>query len=139
MDYSAIPYCIYTSPEVAIVGLSRKEAEQQGREVVTGRFPFAALGKAVISGDTDGFAQVVADAKTGQILGAQIVGVDATNLISEVVSVMKCEGTLDELSGAIHPHPTLPEAIMEASFDAKGQGIHIFSAKSKKTTGIGES
>lgn len=135
MDYSAIPYCIYTSPEVAIVGLSRKEAEEQGREVVSGRFPFAALGKAVISGDTDGFAQVIADAKTGQILGAQIVGVDATNLISEVVSVMKCEGTLDELCGAIHPHPTLPEAIMEASFDAKGQGIHVFSSRTKKSTG----
>lgn len=132
MDYSAIPCCIYTSPEVAVVGLTRKEAEEQGREVVVGRFPFAALGKAVISGDTDGFAQVVADAKTGQILGAQIVGVDATNLISEVVSVMKCEGTLDELSEAIHPHPTLPEAIMEAAFDAKGEGIHILSSKTKK-------
>lgn len=132
MDYSAIPYCIYTSPEVAVVGLTRKEAEEQGRDVVAGRFPFAALGKAVISGDTDGFAQIVADAKTGQILGAQIVGVDATNLISEVVSVIKCEGTLDELSGSIHPHPTLPEAIMEAAFDAKGDGIHVLSAKTKK-------
>jgi dihydrolipoamide dehydrogenase len=135
MDYHAIPYCIYTSPEVAMVGLNRREAEKQGHEVVTGRFPFAALGKAVISGDTDGFAQVVADARTGEILGAQIVGADATNLISEVVAVMKCEGTLDELSGAIHPHPTLPEAIMEAAFDAKGEGIHILSAPSKKRKG----
>jgi len=132
IDYRAVPYCIYTSPEVAIVGLSRREAEEQGHKVVVGRFPFTALGKAVISGDTDGFAQVVADARTGEILGAQIVGVDATNLISEVVAVMQCEGTLDELSSAIHPHPTLPEAIMEAAFDAKGEGIHIISARSKK-------
>ena len=135
MDYSAVPYCIYTSPEVAAVGLSRRQAEEQGRQVVVGKFPFAALGKAVINGDAEGFAQIVADAKTGEILGGQIVGVDATNLISEVVALMKTEGTLDELSGAIHPHPTLPEAIMEAAFDAKGQSIHIFSSRTRKSPG----
>ncbi len=128
MDYSATPYCIYTSPEVAVVGLSPDGARDQGREVVVGKFPFAALGKAVISGDTEGFARVVADARTGEILGAQIVGVDATNLIGEVVALMRAEGTLDELAGAIHPHPTLPEALMEAAFDAKGESIHILSA-----------
>ncbi len=135
MDYSAIPYCIYTSPEVATVGLGPREAEAQGRAVVAGKFPFAALGKAVIGGETEGFAQIVADAKTGEVLGAQIVGADATNLISEVVALMKAEGTLDELSGAIHPHPTLPEAIMEAAFDAKGQSIHIFSSRTRKSAG----
>jgi len=132
MDYSVIPSCIYTSPEVAVVGLSPKDAQDQGREVVVGKFPFAAVGKAVISGDTEGFAQVVADARTGEILGAQIVGLDATNLISEIVALMKAEGTVDELSGAIHPHPTLPEAIMEAAFDAKGESIHILSARHRK-------
>lgn len=131
MNYAVTPYCIYTSPEVAVVGLSPADARRQGREVVVGKFPFAALGKAVISGDTEGFAQVVADAGTGEILGAQIVGVDATNLIAEVVALMKSEATLDELCGAIHPHPTLPEAIMEAAFDAKGRAVHIFSARSK--------
>jgi len=135
MDYSAIPCCIYTSPEVATVGLSRQEAKDRGLEVVVGKFPFAASGKAVIAGDTEGFAQVVADARTGEILGAQIVGADATNLIGEAVALMKAEATLDELAGAIHPHPTLPEAIMEAAFDAKGQSIHIFSARSKKGSG----
>jgi len=132
MDYSAVPCCIYTSPEVAAVGLSRQEAENQGLEVVVGKFPFAASGKAVIAGDTEGFAQVVADARTGEILGAQIVGADATNLIGEAVALMKAEATLDELAGAIHPHPTLPEAIMEAAFDAKGQSIHIFSAAGRR-------
>ncbi len=135
MDYSAIPCCIYTSPEVATVGLNRQEAKERGLEVVVGKFPFAASGKAVIAGDAEGFAQVVADARTGEILGAQIVGADATNLIGEIVALMKSEATLDELAGAIHPHPTLPEALMEAAFDAKGQSIHIFSARSRKGKG----
>lgn len=132
MDYAATPFCIYSYPEISAVGLNRQQAEEQGHEVAVGRFPFAALGKAVIEGETDGFAQVVADAGTGEILGAQIVGLDATNLISEAVALIKAETTLDELCEAIHPHPTLPEALMEAAFDAKGEGIHVLSKRSRK-------
>jgi dihydrolipoamide dehydrogenase len=132
MDYGAIPFCVYTVPEIASVGLSREQAKERTHEVKVGRFPFSALGKAVLEGSTDGFAQLVADAGTGEILGAQIVGLDATNLISEAVALIKGEITLDELCDAIHPHPTLPEALMEAALDAKGQGIHILSSRSKR-------
>ncbi len=129
MDYRVIPNCIYTNPEIATVGLNQKQAEAEGHSVNVGKFPFAAQSKAVITDDTEGFVQVVSDSTTDQILGVQIIGPDATNLISEAAALIKMEATVEELIKTIHPHPTLTEAIMEAGMDAKGHPIHIISRK----------
>ncbi len=129
MGYGAIPNCIYTNPEIATVGLNQKQAEAEGHSVNVGKFPFAAQSKAVITDDTEGFVQVVSDSTTDQILGVQIIGPDATNLIGETAALIKIEATVEELIRTIHPHPTLTEAIMEAGMDAKGHAIHIISRK----------
>jgi pyruvate dehydrogenase E1 component alpha subunit len=124
-DYHAAPNCVYTDPEIAHVGLGEKEAKERGIEVKVGRFPFAAAGRALTLGQTEGFVKVVADAPTGRILGVHIVGPRATDLIAEATLAVQNGLTLDQLDLTMHAHPTLPEAIMEAALAAQGRAIHI--------------
>lgn len=124
MDYSAIPNCVYTDPEIASVGLSEPKAKEQGRAVKVGRFNFAALGKAMCIGETAGMVKVVADAQTDKVLGMGIVGPHATDIIAEGVLAVRHGLTAAQVAEAIHSHPTLPEAIGEAMHDVHGQAIH---------------
>jgi dihydrolipoamide dehydrogenase len=123
-DYSAIPACIYTDPELAFVGLSEAQARAEGTEVRTGSFPFTALGRAQILGDTTGQVRLVAD-PDGYLLGATIMGPRATDLIAELALALNQGLTAAEVAHTVHAHPTLPEAVMEAALDVDGQAIHI--------------
>ncbi|MBT7377097.1 MAG: dihydrolipoyl dehydrogenase [Candidatus Marinimicrobia bacterium] len=125
MKYDNIPGCTYCHPEVASVGLTEKAARDAGYELKVGNFPFRALGKAMAVGDTDGFVKVIYDAKYGELLGCHIIGAEATNLITEAGIARKLEATWHEVLTTIHPHPTLSEAIMEATADAFGEAVHI--------------
>jgi len=124
-DFKAIPGAIWTDPEIATVGLTEADAKKQGYEPIVGKFPFTALGRAVAVGETDGFIKVVADKESEQILGIHMVGADVTDLISEAALAIEMGATLDDLALTVHPHPTLPEALMEATEAAKGKAIHI--------------
>ena len=126
IDYRVIPSAIYSMPEIASVGLNEKAAKNAGHNVKSSRFPFMAAGKAMIAGETEGFVQIVSDKATGEILGIQIVGIDATNLIGEAVALIGVEATTAELGHLVHPHPTLSEALMEAGLAAQGHPIHIY-------------
>jgi dihydrolipoamide dehydrogenase len=124
-DWVSIPGAIFTDPEIATAGLTADEAKARGIEVVTGKFPFAALGKAMAMNETEGFVKVVADKKTKQILGVHIVGPEASNMISEAALGLEMAAFLEDVALTIHPHPTLGEALMEASAAALGHAIHI--------------
>ncbi len=125
MDWVTMPGAIFTDPEIATAGLTEAEAKAQGMEVLVGKFPFAALGKAMAMGDTDGFVKVVADKKTKQLVGVHIVGPEASAMISEAALGLEMAAFLDDLSLTVHPHPTLGEALMEAAAHALGHAIHI--------------
>jgi len=125
VDYSNVPSCTYCRPQVASIGISEALAKADGREVSVGRFPFTANGKAVALGETEGFLKVVADKRTGEILGVHIVGPEATELIHEFAVGRTLEATLEEIIHTIHAHPTLSEASLEATLAALGQAIHI--------------
>jgi dihydrolipoamide dehydrogenase len=125
MHYNAVPAVIFTSPEIAMVGLTQEEAVAKGYTVGTGKFPFQVLGKSIATMDTDGFAQVVIDKKTGQILGAQVVGYEAASLIAEMTLAIANELTVDCLADTIHAHPTLPEALHEAGLMAMDIPLHM--------------
>ena len=125
MDYRVVPGCIYSEPEIASVGLNQKQAEEQELAVKVSRFPFIAVGKALIAGEAEGFVQLVTDEATTEILGIQIVGIDAPNLIGEAVVLIGLEATAFDLAHLIHPHPTLTEAVMEAGLVSLGHAIHI--------------
>lgn len=125
MSYEAIPSCIYTSPEIASVGLTEKEAAARGKAVKIAKFPFLANGKALTMGEREGFVKVIAGEKYGEILGVHIVGPHATDLIGEALLALKLEATWEDIGHAIHPHPTLTEALMEACLAAGGEAIHI--------------
>jgi dihydrolipoamide dehydrogenase len=124
-DYHAAPNCIYTDPEIAHVGLGEKEAKEKGLDVKIGKFPFAASGRALTLGQSEGFAKVIADSASGKILGAHIIGPRATDLIAEAALAIQNELTLEQLDLTIHAHPTLPESLMEAALAAQGRAIHI--------------
>ena len=124
MDYRAVPAPIYTSPEVASVGLTEEEARAQGYDVLTGRFPFRPLGRAMALNEQDGLVKVVTERKYGELLGVHIIGPYATELIHEAVMAIKLEATVEELMTNIHAHPTLSEALGEAALDARGMAIH---------------
>ena len=124
MDRRAIPSCVYTEPEIAVTGLTEKEAIAQGYDVKVGKFTFKSLGKALAINENVGLVKIVTDAKYGEILGAHIVGPHATDLIHEVCVSIKLESTIEELMHTIHAHPTLSEAVMEASQDVKGESVH---------------
>lgn len=124
MDYRLIPNCIFTMPEIGTVGLNATAAAQAGYTVKIGSFPYAALGKALAIGQPDGFYRIVADAKTDEILGVQIFGAHATDLIAEAVLAMRLECTSEELAKTIHAHPTLAEGLMEAAHAVHGACVH---------------
>ena len=125
MEQELVTRCTYSHPQIASVGLSEHQAKEKGHEVKVGRFPFSALGRAIIHGETGGFAKLVADAKTGRLLGAHIVGPNATELIAEPALTQLFQGDAWELGRNIHPHPTLSEAVMEAALAVDGHAIHI--------------
>lgn len=125
MDYDNVPACTYCQPQIASVGLTEAEAEDEGYEVKVGKFPFSANGKATALGHNEGFVKVVFDAKYGEWLGCHMIGHDVTEMVSEAVTAKKLETTGHEIYDAIHPHPTLSEAIMEAAADAYGRAINI--------------
>ena len=124
-DYHAAPNCVYTEPEIAHVGIGEKEAKEKGLDVKVGRFPFAASGRALTLGQSEGFAKVVADAKSGRLLGAHIIGPRATDLIAEATLAIQNGLTMEQLDLTMHAHPTLPESLMEAALAAQGRAIHI--------------
>jgi dihydrolipoamide dehydrogenase len=119
------PACTYCHPEVASVGLTEQACEEQGLEYTVGKFPFAASGRALAVADSEGFVKMIFDKKHGEILGAHMIGGGATELIAEVALAMNLEATSDEIEATIHAHPTLAEAIHEATSDASGHAIHI--------------
>jgi dihydrolipoamide dehydrogenase len=125
MDQDLVTRCTYSHPQIASVGLTEKQARDKGLEVKVGKFPFTALGRAIINGETGGFAKMVADAKTGRLLGAHVVGPNATELIAEPALTQLFQGDAWELGRNIHPHPTLSEAVMEAAMAVDGHAIHI--------------
>jgi len=125
INYSNIPGCTYCSPEVASVGLTEKAAKEAGYELKIGKFPFSASGKASAAGAKDGFVKVIYDAKYGELLGAHMIGANVTEMIAEIVVARKLETTGHEILKAIHPHPTMSEAVMEATADAYGEVIHL--------------
>jgi len=125
LDYTNVPSCTYCRPQVASIGLTEAKAKENGREVMVGKFPFTASGKAVALGETDGFVKVVADKATGELLGAHIVGPEATEVIHEFAVGRTLEATVEEIMHTIHAHPTLSEAALEATLAALGQAIHI--------------
>ncbi|MEM8629300.1 MAG: dihydrolipoyl dehydrogenase [Chlamydiota bacterium] len=120
MHYDVIPAVVYTHPEIGVVGLSKEEAEQKGYDVITGKYPYAALGKAAAISETYGFAEIVAEKKTGAILGGQSIGYDSANLIAEIALAMQQELTLESLVETIHAHPSFAEVWMEAAALAQG-------------------
>ena len=125
IDPTLIPSCIYCQPQVASVGLDEEGARAAGYDVKVGRFPFAASGKAQASGETEGLVKLVFDAKYGEVLGASIVGAEATELIAEIGLARKLEATYEELVGTMHAHPTFSEAVMEAAGEAFGMGLNL--------------
>jgi dihydrolipoamide dehydrogenase len=124
VDWNLVPAIIYTDPEVAAVGLGEDGAKAKGIEVRVGKFFFAANGRAIAADSADGFVKVIADAKTDRILGAQIIGRDASELIAEVVAHMEYSGSAEDLGRTIHAHPTLSEAVMEAGLAVSKSAIH---------------
>ncbi len=124
IDYLNVPGCTYCIPQIASTGYTEAAAREAGFDVKIGKFPFAASGKAAAIGDQTGFVKVVVDAKYGEILGAHIIGADATELIAEVVTARALESTAQEVADSMHPHPTLSEAVMEAFRDAYGRAIN---------------
>ena len=125
INYGHVPNCTYCTPEVSSVGMTERAAREAGHDVKTGKFPFSAIGKAGILGKNDGFVKIVADAKYGELLGMHIVGAKATELITEATVALGLEATVDEIIGAIHPHPTLSEAVAEAAHATLGHALHI--------------
>ncbi|HKM78130.1 MAG TPA: dihydrolipoyl dehydrogenase, partial [Candidatus Bathyarchaeia archaeon] len=124
-DFRAIPWAIFTDPEIASAGLTESQAREKGYDPIIGKFPFTALGRALLAGETEGFVKVVADKSSELVLGIHIVGPEASDLISEAALAIEMGATLRDIELTIHPHPTLPESIMEAAAAAKGRAIHI--------------
>lgn len=125
IDYGNIPGCTYCAPEIASVGMTEEAAKQAGYEVKVGKFPFSASGKASAAGHKDGFVKVIFDAKYGEWLGCHMIGYNVTEMIAEAVVARKLETTGHEILKAVHPHPTMSEAVMEAVADAYDEVIHI--------------
>ncbi len=125
MDYKSMPAVVYTHPEIATCGLAEHEVKAAGRSYKIGKFPFSANGRARTMAETQGFVKFVADADTEEILGCHIVGVDAADLLQEVVLAMEFRGSSDDIGITVHPHPTLSEAVKEAALGVSGRAIHI--------------
>jgi dihydrolipoamide dehydrogenase len=125
LDYGNIPGCTYTNPEIASVGMTEAAAVEAGYKIKVGKFPFTASGKASASGNKDGFVKLVFDAEYGELLGAHMIGANVTEMIAEIVVARKLETTAHEIISAVHPHPTMSEAIMEAAAAAYDEVIHL--------------
>ncbi|MFK5974026.1 MAG: dihydrolipoyl dehydrogenase [Flavobacteriaceae bacterium] len=125
LDYGNIPGCTYCTPEIASVGLTEKQAKEAGHDIKVGKFPFSASGKAKASGNPDGFVKVIFDAKYGEWLGCHMIGAGVTDMIAEAVVARKLETTGHEILKAVHPHPTMSEAVMEAVAAAYDEVIHL--------------
>jgi dihydrolipoamide dehydrogenase len=125
IDYNNIPNCTYCHPEVASVGLTEEQAREKGIDIQVGKFPWIANGRALTAGETDGFIKVIRDTRYSELVGAHIVGPHATELIAEFVVGRHLETTVEEMDRAMHPHPTLSEAVAEASLAALGHALHI--------------
>jgi dihydrolipoamide dehydrogenase len=125
MDVRAIPAVIFSDPEISSAGITAEEAEKKGHKVKVGKFPFAALGRAIANADTEGFVKVVIDAESHEVLGIHVVGNGASDIIAEAALAIEMGALADDLSLTIHAHPTLPEAIMEAAKASLGEAIHI--------------
>ena len=127
LDHQAVPAAVFTDPEIATVGLTEAEAEAEGFTPAVGQMPFDASGRALTTGHTEGFVRLVADEDTGFVLGGQIVGPDASELIAEVALAVEMGATLEDVAATVHTHPTLAEATMEAAENAMGQAIHTLN------------
>lgn len=125
IDYTNIPGCTYTNPEISSVGMTETKAREAGHEIKVGKFPYSASGKASAAGQKDGFVKLIFDAKYGELLGAHMIGGNVTEMIAELVVAKKLEITGHELIKTIHPHPTMSEAVMEAAAAAYDEVIHI--------------
>lgn len=125
MDYGNIPGCTYCTPEIASVGMTEKAAREAGYDIKVGKFPFMASGKASAAGATEGFVKVIYDAKYGEFLGCHMIGANVTEMIAEAVTARKLETTAHEILNAVHPHPTMSEALKEATAAAYGEAIDI--------------
>jgi dihydrolipoamide dehydrogenase len=125
IDYKAVPAATFTHPEVASVGLTEAKARESGHDVLVGKFPFAALGRAQTYGSTEGLIKIVADRKYGEVLGVHIIGPSASDLIPEGVLALQLEATLEDVANTIHAHPTLGEGSMEAAMVALGMPVHV--------------
>ena len=122
---NVFPGCTYCQPQVASVGLTERAAKEKGIAYKVGKFPFQAIGKAAAVGETDGFVKLIIGAKHGEILGAHIIGSEATEMIAELGLAITLEATVEEIEATIHAHPTLAEAVHEAAEAAEGRAIHI--------------
>jgi len=129
MDYRVIPNCIFTIPEIGTVGMTEAEAKEEIGDIKVGKFYYAGLGKALAAGEPEGFYKIIADAETDEILGAQVYGAHATDVIAEAAVAMKLESTAEELGKTIHAHPTLAEGMMEAAHALHGECIHMPAKK----------
>ncbi len=125
INYDHVPRCTYCEPEIGSVGLTEAQAKDKGYDVRIGSFPFKALGRARMAGETDGFVKIVADKKYDEVLGVHIIGPRATELVAEAVLALRLECTVEELVKTIHAHPTMSEAVGEAAHAAHGAAIHI--------------
>ena len=125
LDYKNIPSCTYTNPEIASCGLTEAAAREAGFDIKVGKFPFTASGKASSSGSKEGFVKLIFDSAYGELLGAHMIGANVTEMIAEIVVARKLETTAHEIIKAVHPHPSMSEAIMEAAADAYGEVIHL--------------
>jgi dihydrolipoamide dehydrogenase len=126
-DWVSIPAAIFTDPEIATAGVTETQAKEKGLDYKVGKFPFAALGRAMAVNETDGFFKVISDKKTHELLGVHIVGAEASNLISEGALALEMHAFLEDIGLTIHPHPTLGEGLMEATLNGLGQAIHILN------------
>jgi dihydrolipoamide dehydrogenase len=126
-DWVTVPGAVFTDPEIATAGMTSEEARAKGHDTLVGKFPFAALGRALAMGETDGFVKVVADKPTGRVLGVHIVGPTATDLVSEAVLALEMAAVCEDVALSVHPHPTLGEALMEAAAHAAGHAIHTIN------------
>ncbi len=133
INYNNIPGCTYCEPQIASVGYTEKQAKEEGYDVLVGKFPFSASGKAAGLGHEEGFVKVIFDAKYGEWLGCHMIGSHVTELIAEVVVARDLETTGHEIISAVHPHPTMSEAVMEAAAEAYGEGVHLGTKPKKKT------
>jgi dihydrolipoamide dehydrogenase len=125
IDYNRIPGCTYTHPSVASIGLTEKKARESGKPIKIGKFPFSASGRALAAGESDGFVKLIFEQKTGELLGAHMIGEHVTEMLAELVLAQKLEATEETILELMHPHPTLSEAIMEAAGVADGKAIHL--------------